>query len=112
MGGVGLQVVLVRWHPKSAVFVACLYNGDLQFFDLAGQALSRVGDRQSATPTAPMASHLDYIVRPVCADWCRAEPKPGEPPSPADHLAVIFDRGNCANYLCVLWRDLCVVCRG
>ena len=46
--------------------------------------------------TAPMASHLDYIVRPVCADWCRAEPKPGEPPSPADHLAVIFDRGNCA----------------
>ena len=108
----GLQVVLVRWHPKSAVFVACLYNGDLQFFDLAGQALSLVGDRQSATPTAPMASHLDYIVRPVCADWCRAEPKPGEPPSPADHLAVIFDRGNCANHRCVLWRDPCVLWRG
>jgi hypothetical protein len=27
-------VMLVRWHPKSAVALACLFQGDIQFFDV------------------------------------------------------------------------------
>lgn len=86
-------VMLVRWHPRSAVVVACLYAGDLQFFDVAGQALFIVGDNQRSIPTAIMTSHLDYMVRPVMAEWCRAKPGKDEPPPSADSLAVVFDRG-------------------
>eukprot|EP01043_Picozoa_sp_COSAG02_P041507 COSAG02_NODE_3448_length_6723_cov_6.379529_1_plen_397_part_00 len=32
-------VMLVRWHPNSTVVMACLFQGDVQFFDLAAQPL-------------------------------------------------------------------------
>ena len=32
-------VMLVRWHPNSTVLMACLFQGDIQFFDLAAQPL-------------------------------------------------------------------------
>lgn len=32
-------VMLVRWHPNSTVVMACLFQGDIQFFDIAAQPL-------------------------------------------------------------------------
>ena len=57
-----------------------------------------------------MTSHLDYLVRPLCAEWCRAKPRKekDEPDASADLLAIAFDRGP----LAILRVELPQVCGG
>jgi hypothetical protein len=69
-----------------------------------------VGENQRSVPTAKMTSHLDYLVRPLCAEWCRAKPRKekDEPDASADLLAIAFDRGP----LAILRVELPQVCGG
>eukprot|EP01043_Picozoa_sp_COSAG02_P041508 COSAG02_NODE_3448_length_6723_cov_6.379529_2_plen_138_part_00 len=69
-----------------------------------------VGENERSVPTARMTTHLDYLVRPLCAEWCRAKPRKenDEPVVSADLVAIAFDRGP----LAILRVELPQVCGG